>query len=109
MESTKQYLSQFAPTKRLICFLTETLNNCVSENERKQIERLIADKEQLLSDIYSLVFQLPNTIGLEIISLRYLEDKSVDEVCSVLYIAKSTYHNHHNIALQILTEKRCNR
>ena len=109
MEETKNYLLQFAPAKRLIRFLKATLENCVSESERVQIEGLIADREQLIIDIYSLVFQLPNTIESDIISLRYLEDKSVDEVCSALFIAKSTYHNHHNIALQILTEKRCNR
>ena len=105
-EEIKSYLQQYAPTKRLIRFLNDALNNCTSETEKCQIANTILEKERLVDEIYNLVFQLPNNIGLAIIDLRYLNDLSVDEVCSLLYISKSTYHAYHKNALKLLKEMR---
>lgn len=105
-EQTKLYLRQYAPTKRLIRFLGETLDKCTSEAEKRQIANTILEKERLVDEIYNLVFRLPNDIGLAIVDLRYLNDLSVDEVCSTLYISKSTYHTHHKKALKLLKEMR---
>ena len=105
-EEIKSYLQQFAPAKRLICFMNDALENCTSEIEKKQIANIILEKERLVDEIYNLVFRLPVGLGLTIINLRYIDDMSVDEVCSTLYISKSTYHTHHKNALKQLKEMR---
>ena len=105
-EEIKSYLQQFAPAKRLIRFLGETLDNCTSEAEKRQIANTILEKERLVDEIYSLVFRLPVGLGQTIIYLRYIDDMSVKEVCLTIPIAKSTYHTHHKNALKLLKEMR---
>lgn len=106
MEETRLYLKQFAPAKRLLRFMNEAMENCTSEAEKRSIANVILEKERLVDEIYNLVFQLPNGIEVVILDLRYLNDMSVDEVCSTLYISKSTYHSHHKKALKKLAEMR---
>lgn len=105
-EEMKLYLQQYAPTKRLVRFLNETLDNCTSETEKRQIANTILEKERLIDEIYDLVFRLP--VGLEqtIIYLRYIDDMSVKEVCLTIPISKSTYHTHHENALKLLKKMR---
>lgn len=105
-EEIKLYLLQFAPAKRLICLMKDSLERCTSDTEKEQILSVIADKEKLVKEIYDLVFRLPDSIMLEIVELYYFEDKSVYEVCSTLHISKSTYHAHHKKALKQLKEMR---
>jgi DNA-directed RNA polymerase specialized sigma subunit len=105
-EKTKLYLQQFAPAKRLIQFMNDALENCASETEKRQIANIILEKERLVDEIYNLVFQLPIGTELVILDLRYINDMTVEEVCSTLYISKSTYHKHHKNALKLLKEMR---
>lgn len=105
-ENIKEYLQQFAPAKRLISFMNSALDNCTSEIEKKQIANIILEKEKLVDEIYNFVFQLPVGTELVIIELRYFNDMTVEEVCSTLYISKSTYHTHHKKALKMLKEMR---
>ena len=86
--------------------MNDALENCTSEIEKKQIANIILEKERLVDEIYNLVFRLPVGLGLTIINLRYIDDMSVDEVCSTLYISKSTYHTYHKNALKQLKEMR---
>jgi hypothetical protein len=105
-EETKLYLRQYAPTKRLICFMHEAFENSTSETEKRQIANIILEKERLVDEIYNLVFQLPNSTELVLLDLRYLNNMTVEEVCSTLYISKSTYFKHHKNALKLLAEMR---
>lgn len=86
--------------------MNDALENCTSEIEKKQIANIILEKERLVDEIYNLVFRLPVGLGLTIINLRYIDDMSVDEVCSTLYMSKSTYFKHHKNALKLLAEMR---
>lgn len=106
-EETKAYLNQFAPAKRLVQFMKEAQKNCKSEAESRQIANIILEKERLVDEIYNLVFQLPDSTELVLLDLRYLNDMSVEEVCSTLFMAKSTYFKYHKRALKMLKEKRC--
>ena len=86
--------------------MKESLAECTSETEKKQIANIILEKEQLVDEIYNLVFQLPNSTELVLLDLRYLNNMTVEEVCSTLYISKSTYHLHHKKALRLIEEMR---
>ena len=86
--------------------MKESLAECTNATEKQQLSTIILEKERLVDEIYGLVFSLPVGLGLTIINLRYLENMSVDEVCSTLYISKSTYHLHHKKALRLIEEIR---
>jgi DNA-directed RNA polymerase specialized sigma subunit len=105
-EEIKSYLQQFAPTKRLIRFMNDALANCTSESEKRHIKHIVREKEKLVEEIYTVVFRLPDGIELTLINLRYLNDMTVEEVCSTMFISKSTFHTHHKKALQLLKEMR---
>jgi DNA-directed RNA polymerase specialized sigma24 family protein len=106
-ENAKAYLKRYAPAKRLVQFMKSTLENCTSETEKKQIKKVISDNQKLIDEIYALVLQLPaDAETLLLIDLRYIQDMSVEEVCSTLHISKSTYHTYHKNALKLLKEMR---
>lgn len=86
--------------------MNDAMKNCTSETEKRQIANIILEKERLVDEIYNLVFQLPVGTELVIADLRYLNDMSVEEICSTLYMSKSTYHKHHKNALKLLKEMR---
>ena len=84
----------------------EAFENSTSETEKKQIANIILEKERLVDEIYNLVFQLPNSTELVLLDLRYLNNMTVEEVCSTLYMSKSTYFKRHKNALKLLAEMR---
>ena len=106
MGEIQLYLQQFVPAKNLICFMNDALVNCTSESEKRHIKHIIREKEKLVEEIYNLVFRLPDGIELTLINLRYLNNMTVEEVCSTMFISKSTFHAHHKKALRLLKEMR---
>ena len=86
--------------------MKEVLAECTNATEKKRLSSAILEKERLIDEIYDLVFSLPVSMELTITNLRYIEGLTVDEICSTLYISKSTYHLHHKEALKQLKEMR---